>query len=141
MLVWLFLLFIPVVNSPTHCSLTIFVSGLSNNEGQVCIALFNTEDSYRRDGEAFRIAQIIPAGRSAEITWNDLPAGTYAVSIFHDENKNGKLDFNLMGIPTERYGFSNNAKGFFGKPAFKEVSFILGDAPVTLSIEAGGILF
>jgi len=40
--------------------------------------------------------------------------GKYAVSVFHDENSNGKLDTNFLGIPREGVGASNNAKGHFG---------------------------
>lgn len=53
-------------------------------------------------------------------TFEGLKAGIYAISIFHDENDNGKLDTNFIGIPTEPYGFSNNAKGMFGPPDFKD---------------------
>ena len=49
--------------------------------------------------------------------------GTYAVSTFHDENSNGKLDTNLLGIPTEGVGASNNAKGHFGPPKFDDAKF------------------
>lgn len=46
--------------------------------------------------------------------------GNYAIWIFHDENSNGKLDKNFLGIPTEKYGFSNNPKLFFGPPKYEE---------------------
>ncbi len=52
-----------------------------------------------------------------------LPVGVYAVSFYIDSNNNQKLDFNFFGIPTEQYGFSNNAMGFFGSPSFDQASF------------------
>lgn len=59
------------------------------------------------------------------ITFNfkGLEQGTYAVSIFHDENSNGELDANFLGIPKEPYAFSNNAKGYFGPPSFEQCKF------------------
>jgi len=53
----------------------------------------------------------------------NLPPGKYAVRYFHDENMNGNLDTNKMDIPTEGYGFSNNAYGLFGPKPFKEWLF------------------
>src|SRR5450755_1266464 len=52
-----------------------------------------------------------------------LNAGAYAISVFHDENSNGRLDTNLMGIPREGVGASNNAKGHFGPPKFDAAAF------------------
>jgi uncharacterized protein (DUF2141 family) len=47
-----------------------------------------------------------------------IPPGTYALAVIHDENRNGKLDTNWLGIPTEGYGFSNEAKALLGAPSF-----------------------
>jgi len=46
--------------------------------------------------------------------------GQYAIKVFHDENANGELDINFLGIPKESYGFSNHARGRFGPPPFAE---------------------
>ena len=56
-----------------------------------------------------------------------IPDGTYAVTLFIDENNNQKLDKNFVGIPKEKYGFSNNAKGIMSAPKFKKVKFELKD--------------
>ena len=58
-------------------------------------------------------------------TIDKLQEGKYSFRLFHDENNNGKLDTNWIGIPTEGYGFSNNAKSSFGPPAFKKTIFDL----------------
>ena len=52
-----------------------------------------------------------------------LPVGVYAVSFYIDSNNNQKLDYNFLGVPTEQFGFSNNAMGFFGSPSFDQASF------------------
>jgi uncharacterized protein (DUF2141 family) len=58
-----------------------------------------------------------------EIVIHDLHAGKYAIASYHDENGNGKLDTNALGIPEEGYGFSNDARGTFGPPKFSEAAF------------------
>ncbi|MBR98841.1 MAG: hypothetical protein CMC57_02590 [Flavobacteriaceae bacterium] len=52
-----------------------------------------------------------------------LPVGVYAVSFYIDSNNNQKLDYNFLGVPTEQFGFSNNAMGLFGSPSFDQASF------------------
>ncbi|HET7544033.1 MAG TPA: DUF2141 domain-containing protein [Polyangiaceae bacterium] len=53
-----------------------------------------------------------------------IPAGTYGLSAFHDKNDNGKLDTNFVGMPTEDYCASNNARGFMGPPSFADAKFV-----------------
>ena len=60
--------------------------------------------------------------KSAVVLTN-LDPGRYAIILFHDENGNGKLDKNALGVPTEPYGFSNNVPGFLGPPAYKKRSW------------------
>jgi len=59
----------------------------------------------------------------ARCDFEDIPPGNYAMAVVHDENMNGKLDANWVGIPTEGYGFSNNAKALLGAPSFSAASF------------------
>ena len=61
--------------------------------------------------------------QSASYTFQGLSKGHYAVSVYHDENSNGELDANFIGIPSEPYGFSNNAKGMFGPPSYEDCLF------------------
>ncbi|MFJ1258682.1 DUF2141 domain-containing protein, partial [Cupriavidus sp. CuC1] len=65
----------------------------------------------------------MPPIRLAEggLTWVDW--GTYSIAAAHDENMNGKLDTNALGIPMEGYGFSNDAKGWLSAPTFSAASF------------------
>jgi uncharacterized protein (DUF2141 family) len=60
----------------------------------------------------------------ARCDFEDIPPGTYAMAVIHDENMNGKIDTNWMGIPTEGYGFSNDAKALLGTPSFSAASFL-----------------
>jgi uncharacterized protein (DUF2141 family) len=81
------------------------------------VALFDSAEAYAADKAI--ASQTAPLrGGAARIVFRDLPPGRYAVRMFADENGNAKLDTNLMGLPTERYGFSNDAKGNRAAPAF-----------------------
>jgi len=65
----------------------------------------------------------------------DLPAGTYAATILDDTNLNGKMDFNLIGLPKKGYEFSNDAKATLSPPSFKAASFnYIGDDLLTVTI-------
>ena len=68
-------------------------------------------------------------------TFEELKPGNYAVVAFHDKNKNGKLDKNIVTKPTEPYGFSNNARGVFGPPNFEAAVFELPEAGRTITFE------
>ena len=70
-----------------------------------------------------------------KIRFEEIPAGEYAISIFHDENKDTKLNKNFFGIPTEDYGFSNNPKIRFGPPSFKECAIkVNSDQLITINL-------
>ena len=84
---------------------------------QLYVALFDSAQNY--DSNKTLAAQIVQmkAG-TAKLSFPGLAPGRYALRVFADENGNGKLDTNLMGMPTERYGFSNDAKGNRAAPGF-----------------------
>lgn len=65
------------------------------------------------------------------VTVPDLPQGKYAVAAYIDSNRNGRQDRNLLGIPKEDFGFSNEARGKFGPPDFAEAAFEIGEKAVT----------
>ena len=65
----------------------------------------------------------------------NVPDGVYAVSVFHDENMNQKLDKNFMGVPKEGYGASNNPKKKLGPPNFSETKFQLNGTQQSLEIK------
>lgn len=107
--------------------LTVHVKNLGSQNGMLMLALFNSADSFLKPEKQFG-AQIISASLPSVAVFKNLPAGQYAVSVFQDENRNGKLDRNLLGIPTERYGFSNNALGTMGPPSFEQAAISFSDS-------------
>jgi uncharacterized protein (DUF2141 family) len=70
-------------------------------------------------------AAAAPASKSPALcVFENVPAGTYGISAFHDKNDNEKLDTSVIGIPVEDYGASNNARGVFGPPKFDDARFV-----------------
>ncbi len=106
-----------------HYNITIIVEDLDSNKGKVFLALYNTETDFL--GKAFEATKTSISDNQCSITFENIPRGIYAISIFHDENENGKLDSNFFGIPEEDYGCSNNAKGFMGPPKWNDAKFQL----------------
>jgi uncharacterized protein (DUF2141 family) len=126
----LLILFAPAV---TATELRITLEGIRSSQGTILIGLYDSLESFTRaialsDKDGFlndpdRFAAVAlranPAMKSAVVLTN-LDPGPYAIILFHDENGNGKLDKNALGVPTEPYGFSNNVRGFLGPPSFEE---------------------
>ncbi len=73
-------------------------------------------------------------GTEARCDFEDFPPGAYAITVIHDENMNGKLDTNWLGIPKEGYGFSNDVKPLRGATPFSVASFKYDGEPLDLTI-------
>lgn len=117
-------------------SLTVNVEGLRNSKGVVQFALYNQENSLpdEKFKSWFRIGTAEINDRRASFTFENLPKGTYAVNILHDENKNGKIDKGLI-LPKEGIGFSNYQKiGLSNKPKFSKAAFLL-DSDRTIEVK------
>ncbi len=104
-------------------NLTLNITGFENDEGSVKIALSNSKEEYSTKGQAFRGAIEVIVNKSARHIFDTIPFGTYAIKIYHDENNSDELDTNFIGVPSEDYGFSNNAKGSFGPASWKDAQF------------------
>lgn len=104
-------------------SLTIRIDDVSHGDGTVEVALFDAAGNFLK--KPVTTAREKAVKGSTTIVVNDLPPGEYAYAIFHDANGNGKMDRNMMGIPTEDYAFSNNTLGKMGPPKFDDAKFTL----------------
>jgi len=104
--------------------LVVEVSGFRSENGQLLLRLYGGEAGFPTDGSrALRqVAQPIRAGR-AVVELADLPFGTYGIGCVHDENGNGKLDTNFLGIPKEGVCASNDARGRRGPPRWDDARF------------------
>jgi len=101
------------------------ILNIKNSRGTIACALFESPKGFPNQYLHFATnIMIIKIRKSqARCDFEDIPPGTYAMAVVHDENMNGKLDTNWLGIPTEGYGFSNDAKALLGAPTFSAASF------------------
>jgi uncharacterized protein (DUF2141 family) len=95
---------------------------IKNIKGFMMIALYNSADSYKSDVNTFSGKKIAVSAKTMTVNFSNLPSGDYAIKLYQDENDNGEIDKNFLGIPTEAYGFSNNG-GAMGQPSFDEAKF------------------
>jgi uncharacterized protein (DUF2141 family) len=122
-------------------SLTITVENISE-AGELHIAIYDSKETFEQDrgekggpatGIVDGLIQATQAGTFVHVF--DIPAGKYAIGVFHDVNGNNSLDTNFFGMPKEQYGFSNNATGSFGPPSFDDAAvFVTKDAMHTIKL-------
>lgn len=103
---------------PTH-PLTLTVDGIIEPKGELLIAIYSSAESYPQRPYKTAMAKVDSLTKTVLI---DLPEGSYGISLFQDLNGNKTLDFNGY-IPSEKYGFSNNAPADYGLPSFKDILF------------------
>jgi len=111
------------------------VSGFHSDKGQVMCALYSSAEAFPRKPErAVARTKSDISGHQAVCEFSGIAPGTYAVSVFHDENSNGELDRNFIGMPREGVGASNNAKGHMGPPRFDAAKFQFSGGSLDLKI-------
>lgn len=111
------------MNLAGAADLTIRVDDVKAAGGTLMVAVFNSEGTFLKAPAKGSGAPAVQNGTTIVI--KDLPEGDYAFAVYHDANSNGKMDKNLLGIPTEDYAFSNNAMGKMGPPSFASAKFAL----------------
>ena len=113
--------------------LAITVTDVRAQQGSLRIAVADSAAGWSEGGTP--VAGTVRKIEAAEQTFHfsDLPPGRYAVMVMHDENDNGKLDSNFMGMPIEGYGFSNNP-AVMRKPTFEEARFELEAAGSAITV-------
>lgn len=122
-----------VAQSQSGVSIRVDIENFKSNKGKAFVALYDSEKNWlekRCKGEIIAIQD-----QKATVVFEHVTAGTYAVSLFHDENGNGKMDANIFGIPKEPTACSNNATGRFSPPTWDDASFVVEDAPLKLKIQ------
>ena len=109
------------------------IENLKSDKGVLIIALFNSEESYlKKDYKRL----IVDAKNIKEsVVFENVPQGIYSASIIHDENENGELDKNWIGIPKESFGFTKKSLGVMGPPSFKETCFEVKDKETSVLIK------
>lgn len=113
------------------------ILNIRNNTGTVACALFESPDGFPIEYLHYATNMMVIKIREtqARCDFLDIPPGTYALVVIHDENMNGKLDTNWLGVPTEGYGFSNDARVLLGAPSFSAASFQYDGQNLELTID------
>lgn len=120
--------------------LTVIITGFDNNIGNCRFALDNSKFIYERDDTVW-IGKVLPIiDQQVIVVIDSLEYGEYAIRIFHDENENEKIDTNIFGIPTEDYGYSNDASSWFGPPSWEKAKFLFNQSDMTIEIKVDSFL-
>lgn len=105
-------------------TITVEVKNFRNIKGNIMLSMYQNADGFPSKPEKAFKKFIVPI-KSANFEYNitDVPEGTFAVAIIHDENADSKMESNFIGMPKEGIGTSNNTKGNFGPPKFDDAKF------------------
>jgi uncharacterized protein (DUF2141 family) len=120
-------------------TLELNIENVNEAIGTVFIGVYRVDanDSAAKEGTAWMKKSVggrkvaVDASGTLTTMFKDLPDGEYALSLYWDKNNNGKMDSNMLGIPTEPYAFSNNARGSFGPPTWEKAMFKIEGAAKT----------
>jgi uncharacterized protein (DUF2141 family) len=116
----------PIVETPSVGGLRVVFTNIKTVKGQILVGIYDAESAFLNTNQV-KVKRYLTVTAKGSMTLDlaDLPAGNYAISCFHDINGNGELDTNLVGIPSEPYAFSNNARPKFRAPHWSEAQFWL----------------
>lgn len=118
------------VSSP---DIVVSVENIKTDNGKILFGVYS-ENTFLKAAPKFSAQSEIING-VASVTFKDLPAGTYAISCFHDKNGNSQMDFEPTGMPLEPYGVSNNKIDYYGPPQWKDAKFELEDKSIDITIK------
>lgn len=115
----------PLALSQEKCILE--VKGIPSIKGNLMIGMFNDATSFGEQGKQAKELVVKVTSKSQLVDVSSLVKGNskVALAVYHDANENEKMDKNWFGVPTEYYGFSNNARGTFGPPPFKDAQLVI----------------
>jgi uncharacterized protein (DUF2141 family) len=114
--------------------LTVTITDIRAAQGSLMVSLVNSDAGWNSQAKPVAARKVAAEKGEMQLKFSDLPAGSYAVQVMHDENDNNKLDTNFLGIPSEGYGFSNNPH-VMRRATFDEARFELKtDAAITIRL-------
>lgn len=127
---------LPISGSALAGDLSIDVQGVRSTAGRVYVAVHVSSDAVSFPDPAGVVAGGWRNARlgSPTVVFPGLPGNRYAVAVFHDENGNGEMDSNVLGLPLEGYGFANDASGAMGPPSFEAASIEVGTGATVTAV-------
>ena len=130
----LFITITQLLFSQTY-SIALTVTDISKIEGEILIAVYNNEETFLDIENAFKVYSKKVKKNTMVLNPNNYPKGNYSIALFHDEDINGKMERNFLGIPSEDYGFSNISSTVFSRPSYEETKFYLNsDTTITIPL-------
>lgn len=124
------------INAPEKKgTLIVEINGIQVTEGTIQLGIYNNAEGFPLKKKVYLGKVITANSKSVRIELPNLPHGEYAIAAYHDKNGNGKLDKNIFGVPTELYGFSNNARGIVSAPNFSDAKFTINSSTNKISFE------
>jgi len=130
-IITIIVLFAGILANAQTGSIKVTITGVKQSKGKVQICLYKSAETFLKEDEVFKKATIEASIEKCSFVFQSVPVGDYAIFAYWDENENGKLDKNFIGIPKEEVGFSQNVVGSMGPPNFNEASFIVKDNNTT----------
>ena len=119
---------------PTKPPLTIIVDRLRSPDAPIIMGLYNAENKFPDPKDQIREYHFKPKNGKLVAHISDIQYGEFALAIYQDVNSNGKIDKNMVGVPTEPYAFSNNIKPVMKAPSFKDCKFEYNKKSNTINI-------
>ena len=117
-----------------NSNITVKVSEIEKTKGPIYFMLYKSSEGFPSENDkAYKSGKVENYGSNATYTFKDVPKGEYAVAFYQDENNNGEMDSNFLGIPKESVGASNMTG--FGKPSFKKSKFKLEGSDKSLYLK------
>ncbi len=125
----------PVIALPAGAAdLRVAVTNIAEAKGDIMIAVFDSAESYNKNAQPRAALKLRAQPPAVTAVFADLAPGRYAVATFQDLDGDGKLAANLLGIPSEPWGLSNDARAAFSRPGFQDVAIDLGAEHRAISI-------
>lgn len=115
-----------------NATISVEITNVKSNDGKVMVGLFDSKENFLKTSVKGEMLDAVEGNLS--VVFEGVTEGTYTVSVIHDENGNGKLDTNFMGIPSEPYGISKEGKSMFGPPSYEKAKFVVKAEDVDLTI-------
>lgn len=114
-------------------NISVEINRIISDKGEVYFALYDSEINFN-DRKPLKVSNSTIENGKVKIVFNNLETGIYAITCYHDANKNGKMDFETNGMPIEDYGATNNVMNY-GPPRFSDAKFELKDKDLTFEIK------
>jgi uncharacterized protein (DUF2141 family) len=130
------LIWLPASEAASTGSLSVHLSGFKSTQGNVCLQVFNSSRGFPGDQSKALAGRCVKvSGQAMNVSFGQLPTGTYAVAVLHDINGDRQMNRNGLGIPTEGYGFSRNPVIRTGPPRFGDSAVLVAGPNTKIDIQ------